>query len=678
MTLKKKLVVSTLAVSMAAVAVAGLPLSSKGLAAQFGIVGTASAATSVDFASLKERATKLYSTLTDADKQTLRDFRTELQGLSREQLEKDFAPVLAQLELSDGQKSTLFDFYLEVVSSIYTPDLSAVTDILKSPNYEAYQALLKEIGKQAGVTDLSVEEVYSFIFGSNGVEQKLINLLKGKSESDLIDLIAHPNSELANKVKGIVLDSTIGSANYSLRASLAELKITKDMISATKNNVESTLKNEKAAALVLAKAYYNAYLKTSTPTTDPSTPGSGSGSGSGSITTPPVLTVDQKLAAAATYDVSKLVQVVDGKATVKLVDTDTINALANLAAAAKAAGKEGTALTLTLNLGTITAPTVEVPLSKAIVEAAKTNGIANIAVTFNGVTVTIPVSQFSTAIALTVTTAKPEVVTSVTKLKLASDVYEFGLSVDGVATSTFKQPITIKLPLKNTDGLDKELLSVAKLVYGSLQFQGGVLDGEFIVEPRDTFSSYAVLENKVNFTDIASVQAWAGKQIQVVAAKGAIEGVGEGKFAPKSNVTRAEFAKMLIRALNLENNSAVQSFNDVSSSAWYAPYVAVAAEKGIITGRSADKFDPNATITRAEMATMISRAVKSIHPAATTNVTAISQFSDAAKISASLRDGVAFAADHNLVIGNAGKFNPNDTATRAEAAVIIYRTINFK
>jgi hypothetical protein len=662
---------------MAAVAVAGLPLSSKGFANQFGIVGTASAATSVDFASLKERATKLYSTLTDADKQTLRDFRTELQGLSREQLEKDFAPVLAQLELSTEQKATLFDFYLEVVSSIYAPDLSAVTDILKSPNYPAYQALLKEIGKQAGVTDLSVEEVYSFIFGSNGVEQKLINLLKGKSESDLMDLIAHPNSELANKVKAIVLDSTIGTANYSLRASLAELKITKAMISATKNNVESSLTNEKAAALVLAKAYYNAYLKTSTPT-EPSTPGTGSGSGSGSITTPPALTPDQKLAAAATYDVSKLVQVVDGKATVKLVDTDTINALANLAAAAKAAGKEGTALTLTLNLGTITAPTVEVPLSKAIVEAAKSNGIANIAVTFNGVTVTIPVSQFSTAIALTVTTAKPEVVTSVTKLKLASDVYEFGLSVNGVATSTFKQPITIKLPLKNTDGLDKELLSVAKLVYGNLQFQGGVLDGEFIVEPRDTFSSYAVLENKVNFTDIASVQAWAGKQIQVVAAKGAIEGVGEGKFAPKSNVTRAEFAKMLIRALNLENNSAVQSFSDVSSSAWYAPYVAVAAEKGIITGRSAAKFDPNATITRAEMATMISRALKSINPDAKTDSTAISKFSDAAKISSSLRDGVAFAAGHSLVIGNAGKFNPNDTATRAEAAVIIYRTINFK
>lgn len=78
------------------------------------------------------------------------------------------------------------------------------------------------------------------------------------------------------------------------------------------------------------------------------------------------------------------------------------------------------------------------------------------------------------------------------------------------------------------------------------------------------------------------------------------------------------------------------------------------------------------------MATMISRALKSINPDAKTDSTAISKFSDAAKISASLRDGVAFAASHNLIIGNAGKFNPNDTATRAEAAVIIYRTINFK
>ncbi|MNC13527.1 Endo-1,4-beta-xylanase A precursor [compost metagenome] len=318
------------------------------------------------------------------------------------------------------------------------------------------------------------------------------------------------------------------------------------------------------------------------------------------------------------------------------------------------------------------------PLSKAIIEAAKAKGIANIAITFNGLTVTIPVSQFSDAVTLTVTTEADSTVTSLTSQKLASKVYSFDLTVGGVATTVFKQPLTIKLPLVNTTGLDKELLSVAKVVYGALQYHGGVVDGEHIVEPRDTFSSYAVVENKVTFSDIANVQAWAGRQIQVVAAKGAIEGIGSGKFAPKSNVTRAEFSKMLIRALNLENSTATESFSDVASTAWYAPYVAVAAEKGIITGRSASTFDPNATITRAEMATMISRAVKTLNPAATTDVSALSKFSDAAKISASLKDGVAFAASNNLVIGNAGKFNPNDTATRAEAAVIIYRTINFK
>jgi hypothetical protein len=326
----------------------------------------------------------------------------------------------------------------------------------------------------------------------------------------------------------------------------------------------------------------------------------------------------------------------------------------------------------------VTATTVEVPLSKAIIEAAKAKGIANIAVTFNGLTVTIPVTQFSDAVTLTVTTEADTTVTSITSLKLASKVYSFDLTVGGVATTVFKQPLTIKLPLVGASALDKELLSVSKIVYGKLQFQGGVVDGDYIVEPRDTFSSYAVVENKVSFSDTAKVQAWAGRQIQVVAAKGAIEGIGNGKFAPKSNVTRAEFAKMLIRALNLENSTATESFNDVSSTAWYAPYVAVAAEKGIITGRTSTTFDPNATITRAEMATMIARAVKSVNPAATSDASALSKFSDAAKISASLKDGVAFAAKNNLVIGNAGKFNPNDTATRAEAAVIIYRTMNFK
>lgn len=675
MTLKKKLVVSTLAASMVAASVAGLPLSSKGLANQLGLSNVAAAATGNSSADLKARAEKLYAQITkESDKATLRALRDEVSALTSAELKEIFTPLRGKLDLSTTQEDTVFALFQDVSSLYYDPEYTDAKDIL---NNQEYIDVLKVIAEKGGVASLTVDDIYAAVFGDSGLEKKLVALVSGKTKEQLLELVTSSTvqDELVNSAIDAVLSQTAGSDALKISTVLNNLGISSADVKTVLNNTRAELTNDKAALQILAIAYIGAFgLGTPTPTPTPS-PTSGSDSSSGSTTV--TLTPDQAFAAAAKYDASKLVVTTGDKATVKLVDADIIKTFDTLVAAAKAAGKTE-ALTLTLDLGTVKAATVEVPLSKAIVEAAKTKGIENIAVTFNGVTVTIPVSQFSTAIALTVTTAKPEVVTSVTQLKLASDVYEFGLSVDGVATSTFKQPITIKLLLKNTDGLDKELLSVAKLVYGSLQFQGGVLEGEFIVEPRDTFSSYAVLENKVNFTDIASVQAWAGRQIQVVAAKGAIEGVGEGKFAPKSNVTRAEFAKMLIRALNLENNSAVQSFSDVSGAAWYAPYVAVAAEKGIITGRSAAKFDPNATITRAEMATMISRAVKSMNPAATTNVTAISQFSDAAKISASLRDGVAFAADHNLVIGNAGKFNPNDTATRAEAAVIIYRTINFK
>ncbi|WP_339243318.1 S-layer homology domain-containing protein [Paenibacillus sp. FSL F4-0243] len=659
MTLKKKLVVSTLAASMVAASVAGLPLGS------LGAVGTAYAATVSSSTAVKDKVIAVYKQLSATDAVYLYNLKTEVAALSEAEFVEIFAPVLNKLSLDEVETKTslkLFQSVTSVVYDVYGNDFSGIQIIR---NDDKNIALLSKIATKAGVSGLTVDSVSEFLIS---VETELRTLVSSKTTAELLEILTSESGydTLLDEAIAKVLSHTTGAGALTVSQALQNLGVTAGDVKQTLKNLNNTIKSAKPAAKSLALAYVKAYGLGDNGNGNGN---GGSNGGNGNVTTPVTPAPTPGI-----YDVSKLVSVVDGKATVKLVDADVIKELDKLVAANS--GKTG--LTLTLNLGTVSAATVEVPLSQAIIEAAKAKGVANIAVTFNGVTVTIPVSQFSTAIALTVTTAKPEVVTSVTKLKLASDVYEFALSVNGVATSTFKQPITIKLPLKNIDGLDKELLSVAKLVYGSLQFQGGVLDGEFIVEPRDTFSSYAVLENKVNFTDIASVQAWAGKQIQVVAAKGAIEGVGEGKFAPKSNVTRAEFAKMLIRALNLENNSAVQSFSDVSSTAWYAPYVAVAAEKGIITGRSADKFDPNATITRAEMATMISRAVKSINPAATTNVTAISQFSDAAKISASLRDGVAFAADHNLVIGNAGKFNPNDTATRAEAAVIIYRTINFK
>lgn len=679
MTLKKKLAVSTLAVSMAAASVAGFPFSSKGLAQNLGVVGTASAAsdnTNIQ-AMLKYRLATLYSAITvPSEKQVISNFRTQLLKLDQADFEEAFKGVLPKLSfLEEGDTGLLFELFNNLVDNYLNPDLtsSALIDfnaISSSEHYEDYKAVIKRIGTAVGVPNLTIEQLYITVIDA---ENAVSPLLKDQGYINVAAGLQDRQSNLYAAVKAKVLATPVADTDLTIKDVFDELNtygVTLENVLDAKTKLESNDKIEKAtrvaATAVIGQAYYNTYL--ATPVTPPF-PGGGIPGGS---TTDSDSTTNNT--PTGTLNVASLVSVTDGKATLKLVDASVLNTFDALVAAN--AGK--TDLTVSLDLGTVTAATVEAPISQAIIEVAKAKGIANIAIAVNGLTVNIPVGQFGAAVSLSITTAADSSVTSITSLKLASKVYDFGLTVGGVATTTFKQPLTIKLPLNEVSGLDKELLSVAKIVDGKLQFQGGVVDGNYIVEPRDTFSSYATVENKVTFSDIANVQAWAGRQIQVVAAKGAIEGVGEGKFAPKSNVTRAEFAKMLIRALNLENSTAKQNFGDVSASAWYAPYVAVAAEKGIITGRNASTFDPNATITRAEMAAMIARAVKGINPSATTDASALNKFADAAKISSSLKDGVAFAASNNLVIGSAGKFNPNNTATRAEAAVIIYRTINFK
>ncbi len=666
MSLKKKLAVSTLAASMTAASFAGFPFSSTGLAQHLGLVGTAAAA-EVGHQAVKDKITAIYKSLTVTEATYLKNYADEVAGLGQDKFNKIFEPVLGKIVLTDKEKATslkLFKSVSSVVYDVYANDF----DVLKGIRYDVDNvALFDSIAAKAKVPNLSFDDILNFFFASNGVEAELRNMLASKSGADLVNIVSDPASQktLVKDAVYKVLDHRIGTGALTVSQAVYNLGISADDLVLTLDNVNTEIKSARKAAQSLALAYLRAYPLA---TTNPGGSGSGGGGGTAVVVTNPTAT-------PGLYDVSKLVSIVGDKATLKLVDADVIKAFDALLAANP--GKTG--LTLTLNLGTVNAKVVEVPLSKAIIEAAKARGIANIAVTFNGLTVTIPVSQFSDAVTLTVANEADATVTSLTSLKLASKVYSFDLTVGGVKTTTFKQPLTIKLPLANTTGLDKELLSVSKVVYKALEFHGGVVDGDYIVEPRDTFSTYAVVENKVNFNDVASVQAWAGRQIQVVAAKGAIEGVGASKFAPKSNVTRAEFSKMLIRALNLENSTATENFGDVASTAWYAPYVAVAAEKGIVTGRSASQFDPNATITRAEMATMIARAVKTVNPQATAgDASSLTKFADAAKIAASLKDGVAFAASHNLVIGNAGKFNPNNTATRAEAAVIIYRTINFK
>lgn len=677
MTIRKKVVVSTLAVSMIAATLSGIPLSSKAYGSHVGAIVASAAAADSNFDMVKEKLDKLQEKIDESGKKNLKLLRQEIKDkVTKEVFEKSFNGILKKTEKKGLTTDTAFELYEAIVALTYNPSKEEMGEIINNPKYIK---AAKELGVAAGIDNLTVDDIVKFVFDKGGLEENLVSLIKGKKLEELLALLDN-SDERANLLKDALKKTEETSINGKLKfgEALSNLGINNDDIAAAVKNIQGELDPGivKAATKTLAMAYLAAFP---IDPTDPTLPGPGGGGGGGAtsgggapVTKPSTEDTAESL---SQMDVSKLVKTVDGKATLELNEADVLKKLDKIKSLAN--GK--TDLALTLNLGTVDAATISVPLSKNIVEAAKAAGIANVNVVVNGVTVTLPLSQFADSLNLIVTKQEDSAVTSISQLKLASDVLKFELEVNGVIKNEFHSPITLRLPLRDAT-VDRELLTVAKVEENALKFEGGTLDGQHIVESRGTLATFAVVENKVTFNDISSVQSWAGRQIQVVAAKGAIEGRGNGAFAPKDSVTRAEFSKMLILALNMENSFDTATFADVSSDAWYAPYVATAARLGIIQGRSADKFAPNDRITRAEMATMISRALKvSQQLGDVENVDgALSQFGDADKIAASLKSGVAFAASNNLVIGSGGKFNPNNQATRAEAAVMIYRTMNFE
>lgn len=336
---------------------------------------------------------------------------------------------------------------------------------------------------------------------------------------------------------------------------------------------------------------------------------------------------------------------------------------------------------VTLDLGAQTLKNTEVLIPLSLVQQAKDAGVDKMAVKVNGVTLSVDVDQFKGDTTLVMDQLTPSTAAKATTLKVASDVYNFEFLDASNNPVTFTKPVIVKLPIANANGMNTNLLVLAKIVDNKLEFYGGKYNavGKYFEGERKSFSTYVVVENKVEFSDTASVQAWAGKEIGYTAAKGIIQGKAAGLFAPNDKVTRAEFAAMIVKAFHLEDSSAVATYNDVKAGDWFASSVAAAAKAGIINGRTASTFEPNATISRAEMATLSARALEVVKGYKNTSETAaaLAKFEDAASIHSSLSEGVALASSLGVVIGSNNRFNPDGLSTRAEAAVVIYRLLNL-
>lgn len=122
-------------------------------------------------------------------------------------------------------------------------------------------------------------------------------------------------------------------------------------------------------------------------------------------------------------------------------------------------------------------------------------------------------------------------------------------------------------------------------------------------------SIYTIASSAKTFTDITN--HWAKQDIELMASKKVVLGVTDTKFEPNRTITRAEFASLLVRALGLPTTSSKDvSFTDVQTNAWYATSASVASQAGLIKGEPNGRYNPNGMITRQEMAVMLSRAIQ--------------------------------------------------------------------
>lgn len=160
--------------------------------------------------------------------------------------------------------------------------------------------------------------------------------------------------------------------------------------------------------------------------------------------------------------------------------------------------------------------------------------------------------------------------------------------------------------------------------------------------------------------------AWYEEAINYVTEMEYMQGTGKG-FEPGSDMTRAQAAQLFANILGLDGTDLEVDFTDVKEGAWYYEAIAAVKEHGVMNGSGA-KFNPNATLTRGEMAAIIVRAYElSEHEGREHSFTDIEGNQFATEI--------AILADLGIVDGvSEGKFAPNAEVTRAQMASFIFKT----
>ena len=173
------------------------------------------------------------------------------------------------------------------------------------------------------------------------------------------------------------------------------------------------------------------------------------------------------------------------------------------------------------------------------------------------------------------------------------------------------------------------------------------------------------------FKDVA-VGDWYYDAVSYVVERGLFNGTTATTFEPNSPMNRAMLATVLYRIEGQPVVVGANPFTDVPAYEWYVNQIIWAYQAGVVTGTSETTFRPMGTVTREQIAVLLSRysAYRGYDVSARTSVASVSDYT---KVSPYAQDGIAWAVAEGLLVGSDGKLNPGKGATRAEVATLLQR-----
>ena len=174
------------------------------------------------------------------------------------------------------------------------------------------------------------------------------------------------------------------------------------------------------------------------------------------------------------------------------------------------------------------------------------------------------------------------------------------------------------------------------------------------------------------FADVSGSD-WFYNDVRYVYEKGIMDGTGADRFSPNAPLTRAMIVTILYRIAGSPSVSGSSDFTDVAAGKWFAKAVAWAAANGIVNGYGDSLFGPNDPVTREQLAAILYRYAVYGGMTAVTLEENLGSFADTAQLSAYAIQAMNWAVGQGLINGSGSNLVPKAQATRAQVAAIIHR-----